>query len=50
MDRGNPGKSWISDLVNPGQEILEKTSPGQSWKISSMHKQNILVSSFGKGK
>ena len=47
---GNPGKSWIPNLVNLGQEILEKTSRGKFWKISSMHKQKILVSSFGKGK
>ena len=43
---GNPGKSLISiNLVNLGQE-----SRGKSWKISSMHKQKIIVSSFGKGK
>ena len=47
---GNPGKSWISNLVNVGQEILEKTSHGKFWKISSMQKQKILVSSFAKGK
>ena len=41
---GNPGKSWISNLVNPGQEILEKTSHGKSWKISSMHLNKKLLS------